>query len=40
VPETSKNHKKRAKEISEYLDFYDNVQESIIERGEHRTPLS
>jgi hypothetical protein len=21
------------------LDFYDNVQESIIERGEHRTPF-
>ena len=40
LPETSENHHQRVKEISEYLDFYDNVPGSLIERGEHRTPFN
>jgi pheromone shutdown protein TraB len=28
------------KGISEYLNFYENLQESVIERGEHRTPFN
>lgn len=39
-PENSENHHQRVKEISDYLDFYDNLQDSIIERGEHRTPFN
>ena len=37
VPETSEDHHKRVKEISEYLDFYDSVPGSLLEREEHRT---
>jgi len=38
-PLTTENSQQRVKEIRDYMEFYDNLQDTLIERGEHRTPL-